>query len=184
MNAAKLTKKYMMLIVLILLIVFFSIFGENFLSVENAITVCRQVSIIGICATGMMFALLTAHIDLSIGATVSFAAVFWAKLISTNEGIMMNPYLAMLVVLFFCVIIGTANGLLVVKTNMPALIATMATSTVLEGVNYLITDVGNSLALEIRIFLTQSRSPRSTSPSTGSARATSARSRCLLSSSA
>ena len=137
MNAAKLTKKYMMLIVLILLIVFFSIFGENFLSVENAITVCRQVSIIGICATGMMFALLTAHIDLSIGATVSFAAVFWAKLISTNEGIMMNPYLAMLVVLFFCVIIGTANGLLVVKTNMPALIAT---STVLEGVNYLITD--------------------------------------------
>ena len=54
MNAAKLTKKYMMLIVLILLIVFFSIFGENFLSVENAITVCRQVSIIGICATGMM----------------------------------------------------------------------------------------------------------------------------------
>ena len=140
MNAAKLTKKYMMLIVLILLIVFFSIFGENFLSVENAITVCRQVSIIGICATGMMFALLTAHIDLSIGATVSFAAVFWAKLISTNEGIMMNPYLAMLVVLFFCVIIGTANGLLVVKTNMPALIATMATSTVLEGVNYLITD--------------------------------------------
>ena len=52
----------------------------------------------------------------------------------------MNPYLAMLVVLFFCVIIGTANGLLVVKTNMPALIATMATSTVLEGVNYLITD--------------------------------------------
>lgn len=88
----------------------------------------------------MMFALLTAHIDLSIGATVSFAAVFWAKLISTNEGIMMNPYLAMLVVLFFCVIIGTANGLLVVKTNMPALIATMATSTVLEGVNYLITD--------------------------------------------
>ena len=43
MNAAKLTKKYMMLIVLILLIVFFSIFGENFLSVENAITVCRQV---------------------------------------------------------------------------------------------------------------------------------------------
>ena len=83
MNAAKLTKKYMMLIVLILLIVFFSIFGENFLSVENAITVCRQVSIIGICATGMMFALLTAHIDLSIGATVSFAAVFWAKLISS-----------------------------------------------------------------------------------------------------
>ena len=140
MNAAKLTKKYMMLIVLILLIVFFTIFGENFLSVENAITVCRQVSIIGICATGMMFALLTAHIDLSIGATVSFAAVFWAKLISTNEGIMMNPYLAMLVVLFFCVIIGTTNGLLVVKTNMPALIATMATSTVLEGVNYLITD--------------------------------------------
>ena len=54
MNAAKLTKKYMMLIVLILLIVFFSIFGENFLSVENAITVCRQVSIIGICATGMI----------------------------------------------------------------------------------------------------------------------------------
>lgn len=139
-KAKRFVKKYLMLIVLIALVVFFSIFGNNFFSVDNAITVCRQVSIIGICATGMMFALLTAHIDLSIGATVSFAAVFWAKLISSNEGIMMNPYLAMLVVMFFCAIIGAANGLMVTKTNMPALIATTATATVLEGVNYLITD--------------------------------------------
>lgn len=134
------TKKYMMLVVLMVMVVLFSIFGQNFFSGENAITVCRQVSIIGICSTGMMFTLLTGHIDLSIGSTVSFAAILWAKLISTNENINMNPYLAMLLVMFFCVIIGSVKGLLVTKTNMPALIATLAVSTSLDGINYLICD--------------------------------------------
>lgn len=133
-------RKYMMLITLILLCAFFSIFGTNFFSWSNLVTVCRQVSIIGICATGMMFTLLTGHIDLSIGATTSFAAVFFAKLISEQESIMMNPWLAMLVVLVFCSLIGIIKGLLVVVTNMPALIATLAVATALEGVNYLITD--------------------------------------------
>lgn len=137
---ASITRKYMMLIVLIVLVIFFSIFGTNFFSWDNAVTVCRQVSIIGICATGMMFALLTGHIDLSIGSTVSFAAVFFAKLVSEQEDILMNPALAMLVVLLFCALIGVVKGLLVVVTNMPALIATLAVSTALEGVNYLITD--------------------------------------------
>lgn len=139
-NMKQMMKKYMMLLVLILLVIFFSITGPNFFSTENLITVCRQVSIIGICATGMMFALLTGHIDLAIGSTVSFAAVFWAKLISSNEGIEMNPYMAMLVVLFFCAVIGAIKGLLVVKTGMPALIATLAVSTALDGISYLITD--------------------------------------------
>lgn len=139
-SVKSIAKKYMMLIVLIILIIFFSIFGQNFFSLNNAITVCRQVSIIGICATGLMFTLLTGHIDLSIGSTVSFAAVFFAKLVSLNEGILMNPWLAMLVVLLFCALIGVIKGLLVVGTNMPALIATLAVSTALEGVNYLITD--------------------------------------------
>lgn len=133
-------KKYMMLICLILMVAFFSIFGPNFFSVDNAITVCRQVSIIGICAAGLMFTLLTGHIDLSVGATVSFAAVFFAKLVSTNEGIVMNPWLAMLIVCIFCALIGVVKGTLVVVTNMPALIATLAVATILEGVNYLITD--------------------------------------------
>lgn len=135
-------KKYMMLMVLLLICVFFSIFGENFFSVANAITVCRQVSIIGICAAGMMFALLVGHIDLSIGSSVSFAAVLFAKLCADPKGfgLAMNPVLSIVIVLLFCVLIGIIKGLLVVETNMPALIATLAVSTALEGVNYLITD--------------------------------------------
>lgn len=133
-------KNNMMWFVLLLLIIVFSIFGDNFFSGANLITVCRQVSILGICACGMMFTLLTGHIDLSIGASVSFAAILFAYLISENEGIQMNPWLAMLVVMLFCIIIGAIKGILVVWTNMPALIATLAVATSLEGVNYLITD--------------------------------------------
>ena len=141
-KASAFTKKYMMLFVLILICTFFSIFGKNFFSAANAITVCRQVSIIGICAAGMMFTLLVGHIDLSIGATVSFAAVLFAKLCAdpAGFGLAWNPVLSIVIVLLFCVLIGVIKGLLVVETNMPALIATLAVSTALEGVNYLITD--------------------------------------------
>lgn len=141
-KASAFTKKYMMLFVLILICVFFSIFGKNFFSAANAITVCRQVSIIGICAAGMMFALLVGHIDLGIGASVSFSAVLFAKLCAdpAGFGLALNPVLSIVIVLFFCALIGIIKGLLVVETNMPALIATLAVSTALEGVNYLITD--------------------------------------------
>ena len=140
MDAGAFFKKYMMLIILVAMSIFFSIFGPNFFSWDNAVTVCRQVSIIGICAAGMMFALLVGHIDLSIGTTVSFSAVLFAKLISTKEGIEMNPFLAIVIVLLICAGFGVIKGLLVVETNMPALIATLAVSTALEGVNLLVTD--------------------------------------------
>lgn len=140
MSLRSFIQKYMMSIILVGMIIFFSITGQNFFSGANAITVFRQVSIIGICSAGLMFTLLTGHIDLSIGAMVSFAAVFFAKLVSENGDICMNPWLAMLVVMLFCALIGAIKGFLVVTTNMPALIATLAVQTSLEGINYLITD--------------------------------------------
>lgn len=146
-SAAKtFVRKYMMLVVLLAMIVFFGAMQPRFLTWDNLITVTRQVSIIGICAAGMMFALLVGHIDLSIGTTVSFSAVLFATLITTKpeymliKGVSFNPYVAMLMVLLCCCVIGAIKGLLVVQTNMPALIATLAVSTALEGVNLLITN--------------------------------------------
>ena len=145
-SAAKtLIRQYMMLIVLLAMIVFFGACNRQFLTWDNLITVTRQVSIIGICATGMMFALLVGHIDLSIGTTVSFSAVLFATLVTDKPeysllGFPVNPYLAMLIVLIVCAGLGAIKGSLVVGTNMPALIATLAVSTALEGVNLLITN--------------------------------------------
>ncbi len=131
---------HMILIILLLMVSIFSIYGDNFFSFDNLITVLRQVSIIGVCAAGLMFALVAGHIDLSIGACASLAGVLFAKLISTDQGIMMNPWIAMLIVLVASAIIGIIKGLLVTKTNMPALIATLGVATAIEGANYLITD--------------------------------------------
>ena len=85
------------------------------------------------------------HIDLSIGTTVSFSAVLFATLVTDKPeysllGFPVNPYLAMLIVLIVCAGLGAIKGSLVVGTNMPALIATLAVSTALEGVNLLITN--------------------------------------------
>ena len=54
---------------LLLLVVFFTIASDVFLFSANLLNVLRQVSIIGICAVGLTFVLLTGGIDLSVGSS-------------------------------------------------------------------------------------------------------------------
>ena len=63
------------LIFLIVLMAGFAIAEPRFLTPLNLFNVLRQVSIYGLLAVGMTFVILTAGIDLSIGALVAFAGL-------------------------------------------------------------------------------------------------------------
>jgi len=122
-------------VVFIALFIGFSIANPRFLDPNNLITVLRQVSMYGIASIGMTFVILIAGIDLSIGSIITIVNIVCAYMM-VNFG--MNMWLAILLSLVLSTLIGLLNGLMVSSIGIPALIATFATQTIVEGASYLI----------------------------------------------
>jgi simple sugar transport system permease protein len=81
--------------------------------------------------------LLTGKFDISLQGTFGLAALLGAWLIapkaSSGLGAELSPWLGLLIVLLVGLIVGTFNGLLVIKANFNAFIFTLAMSILLTG---------------------------------------------------
>jgi len=73
----------MSLILLALVVILFSLLDPRFLSLQNLLNIGAQASFIGILAIGITFVLLTAGIDLSVGAVAYLAAVLMSQVLSS-----------------------------------------------------------------------------------------------------
>jgi ribose transport system permease protein len=121
--------------ILILLIVFFAIFAKGFLSFTNGINVVRNIAIVGVAAFGEAFVLLIGGIDLSIGSIVGLSGVTAAILIR-DLGVAVP--LALLCGVLSGTIVGLINGFIVARLNIPPIITTLGTFTIVRGVSNLI----------------------------------------------
>lgn len=103
----------------------------NFYSPEVLRIVLFQAGIIGVAALGQTLVLLVGGIDLSIGGVASLTSVILAMYTAGDDS-------RLLVGILFCIIAGTAVGLLnaslVVLRNVPPFVATFATFVLLQGV--------------------------------------------------
>ena len=72
-------------IVLIILMIFFSITANNFLTVGSLLTVAKHVALYGILAIGMTYVIITGGIDLSVGSVAGLAGMIAGGLI--QEGL-------------------------------------------------------------------------------------------------
>ena len=119
------------LIALILLIVVLSILSPYFLTWTNLINVLRQASVQFMMSAGLTIVILTAGIDLSIGAVLGLAACVSASLIS--GGFVVLGIASALLAGLVC---GTINGLLVTIGRIPPFIATYGMLWIAFGLGY------------------------------------------------
>ncbi len=119
------------LLALVLISFILALVSDRFLSVRNIMNVFRQSSINGFVALGMMFAILTAGIDLSVGSSLAFSgAVLGITVVKWG----LNPILAIILSLSIGTSIGIINGLLLTKLRLPhPFISTMGTMNVFRG---------------------------------------------------
>lgn len=122
--------KFMAVGFLIVLIIFFSIASENFLTASNLTAILFAACVNGILSMGIIFALISGGNDLSIGTTMPVAAVVSAICI-TNWGLPI-PVGIIIALLVSCVI-GFVNGVLIAKLKLQAFIATLATMMITKG---------------------------------------------------
>ncbi|AIY40785.1 Xylose ABC transporter [Collimonas arenae] len=125
-----------MLPVLLLLILGFALMSENFFTVQNLSIVTQQASVNIVLAAGMTFVILTAGIDLSVGAILAASAVV-AMLAS------LSPQFGMLGIaagVGFGLLLGLTNGVLIAFMRLPPFIVTLGALTAMRGLARLLAD--------------------------------------------
>jgi ribose transport system permease protein len=102
----------------------------------NISNLLRQGAMTSILALGQTFVIITAGIDLSVGAIVGFTSVILAWLLQAGVPV----WASILITLLMGVSIGAFHGFGIVKMGLPPFIITLATLTSLRGIGLLITN--------------------------------------------
>jgi len=128
------------LIILIVLALVLSFGTDSFFSYDNIFNLARATAVYGIVAIAMTFVIITGGIDLSVGPNVGLAGMIVALLV-IQQG--MNMWLAMIIGIAACALVGLANGLMVYDGKLPPFIATLGTLTIIRAVIMLISGARN-----------------------------------------
>jgi fructose transport system permease protein len=118
-------------LVLLLSIAAFSIIAPRFLGVGALSTVLKQVTVTGFIALAQTLIILTAGIDLSVGAILVLSSLVMGNL-AVFAGV--PVFFAVLIGLLVGGIMGLINGLLVTKMRLPPFIVTLGTLSIFESV--------------------------------------------------
>jgi len=121
---------------LALLWIILAIATPNFFTERNIPNLLRQGSMIAVLALGETFVIITAGIDLSVGAVAGFTTVIIALLI---QGGLPVP-LAIFITLLVGLVIGMFHAFGITKMGLPPFIITLATLTSLRGIGLLMTN--------------------------------------------
>ncbi len=112
----------------IVLFITLSIASSSFLTWYNIRNILDQNAAIGVIACGETLVIISGSFDLSVGAIYAFAGLV-AVLVSNDIGTVPG----ILVALISGFVLGSANGILVVKGRVHSFIATLATQYVFDG---------------------------------------------------
>lgn len=123
-------QKFLALGTLIILYVFFSLFGKNFLSVTTLINILDSSYYIGFLAIGMTFCIITGGIDLSVGAVMMCSALLGGVAYNVWHWPIAYAIVLIVVVATIC---GLINGILIAKLKLPPFIATLGMQMITMG---------------------------------------------------
>ena len=72
------------ILVIVVVCIFMTFRSSNFMTTNNILNILRQISVYGILACGMAFAMMTGGIDLTVGATAGVAGAIAALMITNG----------------------------------------------------------------------------------------------------
>jgi ribose/xylose/arabinose/galactoside ABC-type transport system permease subunit len=101
----------------------------QFLSAYNLKTVATQTVIVGVCAIGMTFVIVSGGIDLSVGSTIALSSVVSAVLLRDGA----STLTAVLGGIAACGLLGVVNGLLITRLRIVPFIVTLGSMGVARG---------------------------------------------------
>ena len=119
------------LLVLIISCIVFTLVNPLFIQPRTIGTILQQVAVIAALAIGQTLIILTAGIDLSVGAIAILATLFSANL-AVKQGV--PGLLALLIGIAVGLAAGALNGLLVTRLRLPPFIVTLGTLSIFTAI--------------------------------------------------
>lgn len=123
---------FLALVILAIVAVVSVFFPDTFFALNNLKIVLLSISMTAIVAVGMMFLIVGGQFDLSVGAVYSIGGALAAVLMKRADWPVVY---AVAVSLTVCTAIGIANGLLVTRVGINALITTLAMSMIVRAIS-------------------------------------------------
>jgi ribose transport system permease protein len=106
--------------------------SDVFMTQSNILNVLRQTALLFLMASGLTLVILTAGLDLSVGANIGLSACLAASVIKATG----SPSLGVATGIGCGTMVGLANGALVTALRIPSFIATYGMMWMLTGVTY------------------------------------------------
>lgn len=148
-NLAQILGSYGFFIVLAIVVVFFSVSTDHFLTVRNLANILHSSAPMMILAAGFAMIVMTGKLDISIGSTAYLATGIGSILMMRQD---VPPVAAILIIAGIGVLCGAINGLVIVYFRVNPLIATMGTMFIYRGLGLLLT---KSMSISIHNELRQ-----------------------------
>lgn len=117
---------------LLIILIFAVLRPTTFFTIGNFVNISRQMSLLAICALGATLIMCVDEFDLSIGTIASFGGIC-----ATTLAVKGLPFVVCLIVATLaCALLGFMNGFIVTKFNVMSFIITLASSTMIYGFSY------------------------------------------------
>ncbi len=122
------------IIVAIVLIIYFQLSNDNFLTLQNIPVLSQYTAATAIIAAGEVMLLICGEIDLSVGEVYAFAPYIMYFAYQAGIPLVASIILALLV----SAVVGLINGAITVWLKVPSLITTLGTLFLIEGITLII----------------------------------------------
>jgi inositol transport system permease protein len=151
-NVFRILKQFGPLLFLIILMIVFTALKPSFIDPINVFNIMRQISITGLIALGMTFVILTAGIDLSVGALLALCGMVAAIVakggaastlsLSASEGTGYGWFAALLAAVIVGSAAGGIQGLTITKLKVPPFVVTLGGLTIFRGLTLMLSNGG------------------------------------------
>ena len=131
-------QKFLAPAALVILYVFFGLFGRNFFSYTTLVNILDSSYYIGFISIGVTFVIITGGIDLSCGTVMMCAAIIGGTAFKTWGWPM---WASLLLIIAVATAFGIFNGMMVANLNLPPFIATLGTMMISMGVGSIVSNV-------------------------------------------
>jgi rhamnose transport system permease protein len=128
-------REFPVALALVVVVLGTQLLNTRFLSSQSRTDLLVSVAIVGLMAVGQTFVIVMRHVDLSVGSTLGLSAYVAASAVQGKDS-------GVVTVLVIGVLVGAAvgvvNGALVALLRLPALVVTLGTLYVVQGVQALV----------------------------------------------
>jgi simple sugar transport system permease protein len=136
-GAANLVRQVALVPVLVVVLIVGALASPFFFTFNNIAGVGQQISALAVTVVGESLILLIGGMDLSLESTYGLAPMFAAwmilPIVDDGNGLRLNPFVGIVILLLVGAVIGLINGLLIVKARLNGFIVTLGMTIIIAG---------------------------------------------------